>query len=120
MRHQRQKNKLAISPSHRKSLMRNLEIELIDHSQIETTQAKCKALRGPIEKLITLAKNDTVHNRRIAFKKLGNQDAVKKLFENVAPQFKERNGGYTRIIKKPLGRWSDNAPMAFIAFVKES
>ena len=117
MRHQKHKYKLGVSPSHRKSLMRNLAIEVIDHESIKTTQTKCKAVRGYVEKLVTLAKNDTIANRRLAFRKLNNKDAVKKLFEEVGPRFKERNGGYTRILKIADGRVGDNAPMSLITFV---
>lgn len=117
MRHQNKKYRIGSSPSHRRSLLRNLAIEVIDHESIKTTQAKCKAVRGYVEKLVTLAKNDTVANRRLAFKKLNDKDAVKKLFENVAPRFKERAGGYTRILKLADGRVGDNAQMSIITFV---
>ncbi|MCP4912639.1 MAG: 50S ribosomal protein L17 [Oligoflexia bacterium] len=117
MRHQNRKYRIGTNPSHRKSLMRNLAIEVIDHGKIKTTHAKCKAIQGFVEKLITLAKNDSVANRRLAFKKLNNKDAVKRLFDDVAPKFKERNGGYTRILKLADGRVGDNAKMSFIALV---
>jgi len=117
MRHQNRKYRIGSSPSHRKSLLRNLAIEVIEHESIKTTQAKCKAVRGYVEKLVTLAKNDTVANRRLAFKKLNNKDAVKKLFEEVGPRFKERAGGYTRVLKLADGRVGDNAQMGLITFV---
>lgn len=117
MRHQNRKYKIGNGPSHRKSLIRNLAIEVIDHGKMKSTEAKCKAIRPVVEKLITLAKNDTVANRRLAFKKLNNKDAVKKLFENVGPKFKERAGGYTRIMKFADGRVGDNAKMCMIALV---
>lgn len=117
MRHKKHQNKLNVSPSHRKSLIKNLSIELIDHEKIKTTQAKSRALRSYIEPLITLAKNDTVANRRQAFRKLNNKDAVKKLFAVLGPKFKERPGGYTRIMKMADGRVGDNAPMSYIALV---
>ena len=117
MRHQNRKYRIGTNPSHRKSLMRNLAIEVIDHGKIKTTHAKCKAIQGFVEKLITLAKNDSVANRRLAFKKLNNKDAVKRLFDDVAPKFKERNGGYTRILKLADGRVGDNAKVSFIALV---
>jgi large subunit ribosomal protein L17 len=97
--------------------MRNLAIEVIDHGKIKTTHAKCMAVRGMVEKLVTLAKNDTVANRRLAFRKLNDSDAVSKLFDEVAPKFKERPGGYTRIMKLADGRVGDNAKMSYIAFV---
>ena len=117
MRHQRHKYKLGVDPSHRKSMIRNLAIEVIDHGTIKTTHTKAKAIRPVVEKLITLAKNDTVANRRTAFKKLNNASAVSKLFSEVALKFKERNGGYTRIMKMSDSRVGDNSKMAYIAFV---
>ncbi|MBI99952.1 MAG: 50S ribosomal protein L17 [Nocardioides sp.] len=117
MRHSKHKYKLGVTPSHRKSLMRNLAISMIDHGKIKTTQTKAKALKGYVEKLVTLAKEDTVHNRRQAFSKLNNKDAVTKLFAEVGPKFKERNGGYTRIIKLADGRVGDASKMGFISFV---
>ncbi len=117
MRHQKQKYKIGTSPSHRKSLLRNLASEIIDHGKIKTTHAKCLAMRGYVEKLVTLAKIDSVANRRQAARKLGNVDAVKKLFGEIGPKFKERAGGYTRIMKLADGRVGDNAKMSYIAFV---
>ena len=117
MRHQRHKYKLGVSPSHRKSMIKNLASEVIDHGMIKTTHTRCKAVRGYVEKLVTLAKNDTVANRRQAFRKLNNKEAVTKLFTEVAPKFKERNGGYTRIMKLSDTRVGDNSKMAYIAFV---
>ena len=118
MRHQKKKYKIGTTPAHRRSLLRNLATEIIDHGKIKTTQAKCKAVRPYVEKLITLAKVDGVANRRLAFARLGNKKAVKRLFEVVAPNYKERNGGYTRILKLPDGRVGDNAPVGFIALVE--
>jgi large subunit ribosomal protein L17 len=118
MRHQKHQNKLNVSPSHRKSLIRNLSIELIDHSRIRTTHAKSKALRSYVEKLVTLAKVDSVANRRLAFRRLNNKLAVTRLFAEVAPKFRERNGGYTRIAKLADGRVGDNSKMSIISFVE--
>lgn len=117
MRHQKHKYRVGNGPAHRVSLMKNLAIEVIDHGKIKTTITKCRAIRPYVEKLITIAKEDTVANRRLAFKKLNNKDAVQKLFTDVAPKFKDRNGGYTRIMKMADGRVGDNAPMAYIALV---
>ena len=117
MRHQKRKYRIGTTPAHRKSLLRNLASEIIDHGQIKTTQTKCRAMKSYVEKLVTLAKVDSVANRRTALKKLNNKDAVKKLFEELGPKFKERKGGYTRIMKLADGRVGDNAPMAYIAFV---
>jgi large subunit ribosomal protein L17 len=118
MRHNRHKFKLGVDPSHRKSLMRNLAIELIDHGKIKTTQAKCKALRPYVEKLVTAAKTDSVQARRLVLSKLDNKAAMNKLFAEVAPKFKERNGGYTRIVKLADGRVGDASKMGYISFVE--
>lgn len=117
MRHSKHKFKLGVTPAHRKSLMRNLAIEVIDHGKIKTTHTKAKATKIYLEKLVTIAKVDSVHNRRLAFKKLNNKDAVAKLFANVGPKFKERNGGYTRIVKLADQRLGDASNMSYISFV---
>ncbi len=117
MRHLKQKYKLGVNPAHRASLVRNLAIEVIEHGKIKTTHARCMAIKGFVEKLVTLAKEDTVANRRLAFSKLHNDNAVKVLFTEVAPKYKTRNGGYTRVIKTADGRVGDNAKMSYIAFV---
>jgi large subunit ribosomal protein L17 len=117
MRHSKHKFKLGVTPSHRKAMMRNLAIEVIDHGKIKTTQTKAKAVRIYVEKLITLAKTDTVHNRRLAYSKLNNKDAVGKLFTEVAPRFKERNGGYTRIVKIADKRLGDASAMGYISLL---
>lgn len=118
MRHGNHKYTLGVKPAHREAIIRNLAIEVIEHKQIKTTHARCMALRGYVEKLITLAKVDTVHNRRLAYSKLNNDNAVKELFANVAPKFKTRNGGYTRVIKIAEGRVGDSAKMSYFALVE--
>jgi len=118
MRHSKHKNKLGVAPSHRKAMMRNLAVEMIDHGKIKTTQARARALRPYVEKLVTLAKEDSVHNRRLALSKLNNKDAVGKLFTEVAPKFKERNGGYTRTVKLADRRLGDASHMGYISFVE--
>ena len=118
MRHNRHKNLLGVARSHRKSMMRNLAISLIEHGKINSTQAKCKAVQPYVEKLVTIAKTDSVANRRLAFSKLNSKKAVKNLFENVAPKFKARNGGYTRIVKSAEPRVGDGSAMGIIAFVE--
>ncbi len=117
MRHRKRRGKLSRSPSHRKALMRNLCKEVIEHERIKTTEAKAKALRPEIEQLITLAKRGDLHARRQALSALGQDKfAVHKLFEDVAPRYAERPGGYTRILK--LGpRHSDATEMVFIELV---
>ena len=97
----------------RKALFQSLAISLIEHEGIKTTLAKAKELRSFIEPLITLAKNDSVSNRRIAFTKIRNKSAVGKLFSDLGPRFKDRPGGYSRIIKIGF-RKGDAAPIAFI------
>jgi large subunit ribosomal protein L17 len=117
MRHQKKKGKLSRDAAHRRSLIRTMSKQLIQHERIQTTQPKAKALRPEFEKLITLAKRGDLHARRQALSHL-NQDkfAVHKLFEEIAPRYAQRNGGYTRIVK--LGpRRSDSAEMVFLELV---
>ena len=119
MRHRRNTTKLKRSASHRRSLLANLACGLIEHGKIKTTLGKAKALRPVAEKLITLAKRDDLHSRRLAIAFLHQKDTVKKLFAEVAPASKDRQGGYCRITK--LGpRTSDAAPMAIIEWVDRS
>jgi large subunit ribosomal protein L17 len=118
MRHGNHKYKLGVKPQHRKALVQNLCIELITHGKIKTTETKAKAIKPFVEKLVTLAKNDTIANRRLAFTKLNNKEAVATLFKDVAPKFKQRPGGYTRLLKLPEGRLGDGAKEAYIAFVE--
>src|SRR3954464_9688583 len=117
MRHKRDRRKLSRSASHRKALLMNLSREVIDHERIETTQAKAKAVKPEIEKLITLAKRGDLHARRQALSQLGQDKfVVYKLFEEIAPRYAERQGGYTRILK--LGpRPSDSTEMVFLELV---
>ena len=116
MRHRRNTTKLKRSASHRRSLLANLACSLIEHGKIKTTLGKAKALRPVAEKLITLAKRDDLHSRRLAIAFLHQKETVKKLFSEVAPASKDRQGGYCRITK--LGpRTSDAAPMAIIEWV---
>lgn len=116
MRHRRTVPKLNRTAAHRKSLLANLACALFERKHIKTTEAKAKAARQMTEKLITLGKKDTVHARRLAMKKLRQKRAVQILFDEVAPQYKERPGGYTRVIK--LGqRAGDAASMAVLELV---
>ena len=117
MRHQRKRAKLSRDPAHRKSLLRTMSKQLIEHERIRTTQPKAKALRPEFEKLITLAKRGDLHARRQALSHLQNDKfAVHKLFEEIAPRYAQRPGGYTRIVK--LGpRRSDSAEMVFLELV---
>jgi large subunit ribosomal protein L17 len=117
MRHGNYKYRLSVSPSHRKALLKNLCFELFDHGKVKTTITKAKALKPFAEKLITIAKVDTLANRRLAYAKLNNKDAVKALFDNVAPKFKQRPGGYTRVLRFSDARLGDAAKMAYICLV---
>ena len=116
MRHKKSGRKLNRNSSHRKALFKNLAIALIERDIIKTTLPKAKELRRFIEPLITMAKNDSVANRRHVFKKLRSDIAVAKLFTEVAVNSKDRNGGYTRIIKAGF-RPGDKADMAYIELV---
>ena len=116
MRHRKAGRKLNRNSSHRKALLKNLAIALIEQDIIKTTLPKAKELRKVIEPLITLGKEDTVANRRIAFNKLRSDAAVAKLFTEIAVNAKERKGGYTRIIKAGF-RPGDKADMAYIELV---
>jgi large subunit ribosomal protein L17 len=113
MRHQRKTVKLGRKEGHRKSLLSNLAVSLIEHNRIKTTLAKAKALRPLAEKLVTIGKKNTIHARRTAKAVLRQDKAVTKLFAEIAPRAAERKGGYTRIIKLPQ-RLSDAAEVAFI------
>ena len=117
MRHRRQRGKLSRSASHRKALLMNLSKELIDHERIETTTAKAKAVKPEVERLITLAKRGDLHARRQALSALGQDKfVVYKLFDEIAPRYAERPGGYTRILK--LGpRKSDATEMVLLELV---
>lgn len=116
MRHRKKTVKLGRTTAHRDALLANQVCSLIEHSRIKTTLAKAKALRPLAEKMVTLGKRGDLHARRLAAGALGQKDAVKKLFAEIAPRAAERKGGYTRIIK--LGpRQSDSAPMAYIEWV---
>ena len=120
MRHQKKTVKLGRTASHRDALLANQVCSLIEHTRITTTLAKAKAVRPLAEKLVTIAKKGTVHARRIALAYLHhNEDAVRKLFAEVAPRSATRNGGYTRIIKTGPRR-SESAPMAFIEWVDQA
>jgi large subunit ribosomal protein L17 len=118
MRHQKTRHKLSRSASHRKALLANLCVEVIDHERIKTTQAKAKAVKPEVEKLITLAKRGDLHARRQAISTLQHPDkgVIYKLFDEIAPRYTSREGGYTRILK--LGpRSSDSTEMVYLELV---
>jgi large subunit ribosomal protein L17 len=116
MRHGKKFNHLGRTASHRSAMLSNMACSLIEHKRINTTVAKAKALRVYVEPLLTKAKEDTTHNRRIVFSYLQNKEAVAELFRTVAPKIAERNGGYTRIIKTGF-RPGDAADTALIELV---
>ncbi len=116
MRHGLGLRKLNRTSSHRLAMLRNMMNSLIEHEVIKTTVPKAKELRRVVEPMITLAKEATVANRRLAFDRLRDRDSVVKLFADLGPRFKARPGGYTRILKMGF-RVGDNAPMALVEFV---
>ena len=130
MRHKHKGNRLSRKTSHRLSLLQNLSSDLILYESVETTLAKAKELKRYAEKMITKAKVDNVHNRRLVISKIGPSDAYKKLFEDIGNRFKDRDGGYTRIIRIPSSntkskfksyyRKGDGAELARIELVRES
>jgi len=116
MRHRKSGRKFNRTSSHRKAMFRNMSASLVEHELIKTTLPKAKELRRVAEPLITLAKNDSVANRRLAFSRLRNDAVVAKLFDELGPRYSERPGGYLRILKCGF-RAGDNAPMAFVELV---
>ncbi len=118
MRHRVGGKQLNRDKDHREALLKNLASSLILSGRIETSVVKAKFLRPFIEKLITKAKNDTFTSLQLVRTKIGNEDAIKKLFKEIAPSMKERNGGYTRIKKLGKIRKGDNSEVAVIEFVK--
>ena len=118
MRHQKSGRKLGRTSSHRQAMFRNMAVSLFRHEQIRTTLPKAKELRRVAEPLITMAKNATMARRRLAFARLRDKDIVGKLFDELAPRYKTRPGGYTRILKCGFRR-GDNAPMAYVQLVDQ-
>jgi large subunit ribosomal protein L17 len=116
MRHRNSGRQLSRNSSHRSAMFQNMAVSLLRHEIIKTTLPKAKELRRVAEPLITLAKNDSVHLRRIAFSRLRDRDTVTKLFNELGPRYKDRPGGYLRILKSGY-RPGDNAPMAYVELV---
>lgn len=116
MRHRKSGRKFNRTSAHRKAMFRNMTASLVEHELIRTTVPKAKELRRVAEPLITLAKNDSVANRRLAFTRLRNRDVVSKLFTEIGPRYKDRPGGYLRILKCGI-RPGDSAPMAYVELV---
>lgn len=119
MRHGNSGRKLGRTSAHRKAMFSNMCCSLIEHEQIKTTLLKAKDLRGYIEPLITVSKQDSVAARRHVFNKLRSKVAVGKLFTDLGPRFNERPGGYVRVLKCGF-RVGDNAPMAIVQFVQKT
>jgi large subunit ribosomal protein L17 len=117
MRHRCHRYRVGADSEHRLSIVRGLASSLIGSGKIKTTHAKCHAIRSFVEKLVTIARNDTLANRRLVQSKLNNKEATRILFKDVAPRYKDRKGGYTRILKLADGRVGDGSKMSIIAFV---
>lgn len=118
MRHRKAKYKLGINSTHRQAMLRNMVTSLFDHESIVTTEAKAKALRSLADKMITLGKRGDLHARRQALQVIRSKRTAKRLFEDIAPRYAGRNGGYTRVIKKGP-RKGDSAQMAIIELVEK-
>ena len=116
MRHGNSNRKLNRTHEHRKAMFANMVCSLIEHEQIQTTLPKAKELKKIVDKYITLGKKGSLHSKRQAISRLKQNSAVIKLFETLAPRYKERNGGYTRVLKAGF-RYGDAAPLAVIEFV---
>jgi large subunit ribosomal protein L17 len=116
MRHRNSGRQLSRNSSHRSAMLKNMAVSLLQHEIIQTTVPKAKELRRVAEPLITMAKSDSVHRRRIAFSRLRDRDTVTKLFNELGPRYRDRPGGYLRILKSGY-RPGDNAPMAYVELV---
>ena len=119
MRHKLGLRKLNRTSAHRLAMLRNIMIALLRHEAIKTTLPKAKELRRVVEPMITLAKEPTVANKRLAFNRLRDREIVVKLFNEIGPMFKDRKGGYTRILKMGY-RVGDNAPLAYVELVQKT
>ena len=120
MRHRKKGHKLGVKTDHRLAMMRNMTLGLVEHGRIKTTVARAKRLRSFVEKLVTRLKEPTVANLRVANQTLSNRDATLKIAQDISPVFKNRSGGYTRILKLSKPRAGDAADMALIEWVEES
>lgn len=119
MRHRKSGSKLGRNSSHRNAMYKNMMVSLLRHELIKTTLPKAKELRRFVEPMITLAKEDSLHRRRLALARLGDREIVQKLFADVGPFYKARPGGYLRILKCDF-RKGDNAPMALVELVERN
>ena len=120
MRHRYAGKKLGRTTSHRQAMTRNMTCSLIEHERIVTTVQKAKNVKPFVEKLVTLCKDPSMHNRRRAFAKVRSKEAVQKLFDVLGPRFKERPGGYCRILKLSKPRLGDNGERAILEFVERT
>ena len=118
MRHRVSGRKFGRESGHRKLMLKNLVKSLVEHGRINTTVAKAKEIRSLAERLITYGKKNTVHHRRLAYKILQNRTLVKKVFDELAPQYSDREGGYTRVLKAGFRR-GDSAAMAIIEYIQK-
>ena len=118
MRHRKQKTTFGRRTKQRKALLNNLSVNLITYNRIETTLNKAKEVSKIADKLVTFGKKNTVHSRRQAYKILGKRNLVKKLFDEISPNYKDRNGGYTRVIKTRI-RKGDSVSLAILEFVEK-
>lgn len=116
MRHGKSGRKLGVTSTHRKAMFANMAVALLKHEQISTTLPKAKELRGFVERLITLGKAGGLANRRLAHSRLRDETMLRKLFDVIGPRYKDRMGGYTRVLKAGF-RYGDNAPLAIIELV---
>ncbi len=117
MRHRNKVSKLSKKNKHRNAMLRNMATDILKHGRIKTTVVKAKVVRSLVERLITYGKKGTLAARRDALKKLMDKEVVYKLFNEIAPLYTERNGGYTRILKLDTPRKGDNAEVAYIELV---
>ncbi len=120
MRHQRAGKKLGRTSSHRSAMARNMAVALIEHERIVTTVPRAKNVKPFVEKLVTLSKDPSQHNRRRAFAQVRSKEAVKKLFDVLGPRFRERRGGYCRVLKLSRPRLGDNGARAILEFVERT
>ena len=120
MRHRVAGNKLGRTTSHRDAMMRNMANSLIEHERVVTTLPKAKVVKPFVEKLVTIAKEESVHHRRLVFGKLRDKNATRKLFETLGPRFQKRPGGYCRILKLSKPRLGDNGQRAILEFVERT
>lgn len=119
MRHRKARYKLGMKTAHRQAMLRNMVTSLFEHESIVTTDAKAKALRSLADKMITLGKRGDLHSRRLALRVIRSKEVARRLFEDIAPRFADRKGGYVRVIKKGV-RVGDRSPMSLVELVEKA